>query len=505
MSEATLTIKSVDRQDDVDSRIDFSKRRFVIDSIAFLTFINASSLCAGQPGDDEPSKIKPEISYDSLLKERRKIFTKNTNSHKEVIWLRANTDSSLYYYLIDGALQDEQAFIFVSYWSDQQLISFTITKAKMYLREFRNSLKSQIYPNLRSNNIVNEISKRVWISREEYFSHLNTVFWLLEYSLDTYRNYKSWLSYLSKYANFRTEYEMQRRYWKVEFFQKDQDWKEVLAPWFEEVVKNLEPRYPRKELIAIFKEMDRLQNQDRSKIYNHAPLYFYCKVKPSYRQNRLIDQKAEDKAEEKKLKLILDFLWKYKKEFDDIEKKFDVSREIIAATLFMETRLWNQAIIDKYMTHSAFSVISVQISDLFVPIGVDPKSLFKKWLTHENRIKKLNKRAVWYLAWLIKQAYKNKQNILSFKSNNVWAMWITQFMPNKFKYWHDWNWDWKLDLYNMVDAIYSVASFYSMNNWWSEMVLSNSRKSLLRKIKVYNWARYARQVYWLARLIKDAR
>jgi len=85
MSEATLTIKSVDRQDDVDSRIDFSKRRFVIDSIAFLTFINASSLCAGQPGDDEPSKIKPEISYDSLLKERRKIFTKNTNSHKEVI------------------------------------------------------------------------------------------------------------------------------------------------------------------------------------------------------------------------------------------------------------------------------------------------------------------------------------------------------------------------------------------------------------------------------------
>jgi membrane-bound lytic murein transglycosylase B len=172
----------------------------------------------------------------------------------------------------------------------------------------------------------------------------------------------------------------------------------------------------------------------------------YDEVSWKYLQPKHIDthKKNEKRANNNlvsRVPQMIEHLKKYKKVYDDTEKKYGVNREIIAAILLKETNLGKIK-----PKHDAFIVFNTIVT------RVDPKSSRQKWLL---RMGKTN------MVSIIEHCYdiKLEPEECNLPSSYAGAVGIAQFMPNSFMYAKSYCEDEVCDLTKMEDAIAS-ASYY---------------------------------------------
>ena len=142
---------------------------------------------------------------------------------------------------------------------------------------------------------------------------------------------------------------------------------------------------------------------------------------------------------------------KYKKVYDEAEKKYGVNREVIASILMKETKLGNIK-----PTFDAFEVFNTLV------IKVDPKSKRDKWLLSMGKSD---------LVSIISYCYKSdlRPSKCSFPSSYAGAVGIPQFMPSSFLYIDSYK-NKVGDLTKMEDAIMSAARFLHKKSGYNELI-----------------------------------
>ncbi|MBI2023177.1 lytic murein transglycosylase [Candidatus Giovannonibacteria bacterium] len=170
------------------------------------------------------------------------------------------------------------------------------------------------------------------------------------------------------------------------------------------------------------------------------------------------------------------FLKNYAADFDAVENKYGVDREIIAAVLRVETNF------GAYLgSRSAFNTLYTLYALPPVPSWRD---LALEHLEYLLRLKDSNQWA----------------DILEVKGSSRGAIGMPQFMP--FSYWHyavDGDGDGKRDLFVPVDSIHSVGNYLLEHSWSDDS--ADRKKALLS----YNFdCMYVQAIMLYAREIKNS-
>lgn len=174
------------------------------------------------------------------------------------------------------------------------------------------------------------------------------------------------------------------------------------------------------------------------------------------------------------------YLEKFNEIFADVEGKYSVPKEIIAAILLVETRLGrvtgNKSILNTLSTLAALGDRRNQNHLL---------SAFKKKQLKISRKKMsnwVNRKSKW--------AYKELKAYLTYSAHNgidpfalrgsyAGAFGFAQFLPsNVLRYGRDGDGDGKVDLFHHLDAIESIGYFLKKHGWTRNISRKNAKKVL---------------------------
>jgi membrane-bound lytic murein transglycosylase B len=168
-----------------------------------------------------------------------------------------------------------------------------------------------------------------------------------------------------------------------------------------------------------------------------------------------------------------DFLEKYRIDFDSCETKYPVPREIIAAIIWIETR--NGTYLGKNNIASVFLSTALADSPEFIEMN---KNYARKLYSSSQKdlqaveaeiIQRAHKKADWALGELLaleKIYLSTNISVFDLKGSFAGAFGMPQFLPSSFIKWAvDGDNDGMVDLYNPVDAIYSIANYLRTNGW----------------------------------------
>lgn len=155
---------------------------------------------------------------------------------------------------------------------------------------------------------------------------------------------------------------------------------------------------------------------------------------------------------------------------------YGVPKEVIASVLWIETRHGG------YLGNS--NVVSVYLSTAMCNektyLDMNLKNLKDKFNGSSNELaqleKKIYERSKKKADWAIEQLvalYKIEKNsnisVLDIKGSWAGAFGMSQFIPTSYLSWAvDGNNDGKIDLFNLSDAVYSVANYLKSNGWGEE-------------------------------------
>lgn len=182
-----------------------------------------------------------------------------------------------------------------------------------------------------------------------------------------------------------------------------------------------------------------------------------------HRESKLNYGQFMDKPSIKKASAYMN---KHEKTLEQARQEFGVDPEVITAILLVETRLGtytgNQVVINILATMAALG-------------DTDVRRRFWQSLPEENRFskKRFEDRADARSQWAYRElkaflVYIQRENLdpVSIKGSYAGAVGIAQFMPsNILRLGHDGNQDGRVDLFNHVDAIFSVARYLSHHGW----------------------------------------
>lgn len=174
------------------------------------------------------------------------------------------------------------------------------------------------------------------------------------------------------------------------------------------------------------------------------------------------------------------FYREHKDVFGDIERRFGVPGDILTGLLLVETKLGRQVGTDNGLTILAsmalggnFELIREHIKRKDLPDDM------AQWL-----VKRTTQKGNWAyeeLKALIAYARQNGQDPLTIPSSMYGAIGVCQFMPtNAMHYGVDGTGDGRVDLFNMTDALYSMANFVSRHGWKSGLDDAGQRKVIYR-------------------------
>ncbi len=194
------------------------------------------------------------------------------------------------------------------------------------------------------------------------------------------------------------------------------------------------------------------------------------------------------------------FLNTHRKFLETLEKKFGVQKEVLVAILLVETDLGNY--IGRYRTFNVLASMAVSANwekvKPFLPENISPEE--------EKRLRNfMLRRAKWAFDELCSLLiWTREQNIdpLAIKGSIFGAFGLPQFVPSSVvSYGVDWNKDGKINLFEIEDAMASMANYLSCHGWKPE--LSYSQK--IKVIKTYNNSQpYAETVLKIAERLKHA-
>lgn len=202
--------------------------------------------------------------------------------------------------------------------------------------------------------------------------------------------------------------------------------------------------------------------------------------------------------EEERIERARNFIKENKELLEDIEFVFGVEKEIITAIFLIETDLGRKT--------GEFPVINV-----FYSLALSgEKEVFEKFI-NEQKIsleddsikKRWERRSNWgykELLYFIQIAYQNKWDPFSIKGSIFGAFGYPQFVPKSYLiYGYDWDKDGKVDLYNLSDALASIANYLKNEGYKKEASLEYKKKIIMK----YNISEpYANTVLAIAEKLK---
>ncbi len=197
--------------------------------------------------------------------------------------------------------------------------------------------------------------------------------------------------------------------------------------------------------------------------------------------------------------LALNFINENAEAFETAEKEFDVPKELIAALMFVETRLGGY--LGKENAFYSLASMSVskdysQIPDFTKNLPNNPSSK-KSWINT-----KMEQRSEWaydeFKALSI-EIIENDLDPFDMPGSVYGAIGLCQFMPSNIKKFAlDGNDDDKINLFDPPDAIVSVANYLKKHNWNSKATIDTKVK-VLRKYN--NSSIYSKTILALAETI----
>lgn len=176
------------------------------------------------------------------------------------------------------------------------------------------------------------------------------------------------------------------------------------------------------------------------------------------------------------------FMKKHSTVLKDIEKRHGVPANVIVGLLLIETGLGRDL-----GSHSALRALSsMALTNTPTMLASQGNSRQPKYLRAGSLNATLRDKSNWAykeVRALIRYSKQNKLDIATIPGSIYGAIGICQFMPsNILPYAKDGNKDGKVDIFNVVDAMYSVANYLEANGWRSAR--SDAAKHAV--IKTYN-------------------
>jgi len=184
---------------------------------------------------------------------------------------------------------------------------------------------------------------------------------------------------------------------------------------------------------------------------------------------------------------------------EKLERTFGVEKEVLTAMFLIETDLGRKT--GKYSIFNSF--FSMALSG--------EEKLFKNYLNGTEISledpfikKKLYKRSKWAyeeLLYLIQIAYKNHWDPFQIKGSIFGAFGYPQFVPRSYLiYGYDWNKDGIVDLYNIEDALASMANYLKIEGYKINADIKYKKQVIMK----YNHSEpYVQTVFAIAKKLKE--
>ncbi|NPA49701.1 MAG: lytic murein transglycosylase [Thermodesulfobacteria bacterium] len=194
------------------------------------------------------------------------------------------------------------------------------------------------------------------------------------------------------------------------------------------------------------------------------------------------------------------FLEEHRELLQALERHFGVPKEILVAIFLVETDLGHYT--GKYRTFNVLASLALSEDwervKKHLPAGLSPEE--------EARLKNfMLRRARWAkreLVALLRYAQQNELDPLAIKGSIFGAFGLPQFVPSSvLQYGYDWDGDGKVNLFELEDALASMANYLARHGW----AKASSREAQLRVIKTYNKSQpYAETVLKIAERLSHA-
>ncbi|MDF2953520.1 MAG: Membrane-bound lytic murein transglycosylase B [Thermodesulfobacterium sp.] len=203
--------------------------------------------------------------------------------------------------------------------------------------------------------------------------------------------------------------------------------------------------------------------------------------------------------EEERIKRAKNFMAENKELLEDIEFVFGVEKEVITAIFLIETDLGRKT--GRFPVINVFYSLALsgerELFEKFIDnseISLDDEFIKKKWTRRSNWGYK-------ELLYFIQIAYQNNWNPFSIKGSIFGAFGYPQFVPKSYLiYGYDWDKDGKVDLYNLADALASIANYLKKEGYKMEADQEYKKKIIMK----YNISEpYADTVLSVAEKLKN--
>ncbi|NPB09427.1 MAG: lytic murein transglycosylase [Thermodesulfobacteria bacterium] len=194
------------------------------------------------------------------------------------------------------------------------------------------------------------------------------------------------------------------------------------------------------------------------------------------------------------------FLREHHKFLTALEERYGVPKEVLVAIFLVETDLGRYT--GRYRTFNVLGSMALSEDWNFVR-GYLPRDLPPE---EETRLKRfMARRAKWAfreLCALITYSRQNDFDPLSIKGSIFGAFGLPQFVPTSaLSYGVDWDGDGRVDLFDLEDALASMANYLHRRGWRGVL----SYEAQIKVIKTYNNSQpYAETVLKLAAKLRDA-
>ena len=176
------------------------------------------------------------------------------------------------------------------------------------------------------------------------------------------------------------------------------------------------------------------------------------------------------------------FYREHKGNFIAIERKYGVPGEVLTALMLVETKLGTQ--VGKHNGMTILASMALARDFELVRPHIKRKDLspdVSEWL-----VKRTGQKANWgyqELKSLITYARDNGQDPLVIPSSMYGAIGVCQFIPSSaLSYGVDGNGDGQINLFDITDALYSMANFVKRHGWKNDL----TREAELKVIYRYN-------------------
>ncbi len=203
--------------------------------------------------------------------------------------------------------------------------------------------------------------------------------------------------------------------------------------------------------------------------------------------------------EESRIERAKNFLVENKELLAEVEKQFEVEKEVILAIFLVETDLGR-----KRGHH--------RVLDTFFSLALTKEEeLFKRYVENHSEIdfsnetvrQRWQRRANWgyqELLYFLEIAYKNQWDPLDIKGSIFGAFGFPQFVPKSVLiYGYDWDGDGKVDLYSVPDTLASIANYLKKEGYNEKASLEQKKKVIMK----YNKSEpYAETVLKIAEILK---